>query len=99
MANAIQHMSGLTSWMLQRRLTIAGNALTQTADGQLIGAVRNTGGKIDAPSLPDSGIGSQIVWSNRSQWTCGCNGCCADAAQHFPSRCPGSADCLTDNAC
>lgn len=46
-ANAIQHMSGLYKLDAATKAQLAaGNALTQTADGQLIGAVRNTGGKI-----------------------------------------------------
>lgn len=46
-ANAIQHMSGLYKLdAVTKAQLAAGNALTKTADGRLIGAVRNTGGQI-----------------------------------------------------
>ena len=46
-ANAIQHMSGLYKLdAVTKTQLAAGNALTKTADGRLIGAVRNTGGQI-----------------------------------------------------
>ena len=45
--NAIQHMSGLYKLdAVTKAQLAAGNALTKTADGRLIGAVRNTGGQI-----------------------------------------------------
>lgn len=46
-ANAIQHMSGLYKLdAVTKAQLAAGNVLTKTADGRLIGAVRNTGGQI-----------------------------------------------------
>lgn len=46
-ANAIQHMSGLYKLdAVTKAHLAAGNALTKTADGRLIGVVRNTGGQI-----------------------------------------------------
>lgn len=46
-ANAIQHMSGLYKLdAVTKAQLAAGNALTKTADGRLIGVVRNTGGQI-----------------------------------------------------
>ena len=46
-ANAIQHMSGLYKLdAVTKAQLAAGNALTKTTDGRLIGAVRNTGGQI-----------------------------------------------------
>ena len=46
-ANAIQHMSGLYKLdAVTKAQLAAGNALTKTADGRLIGAVRNAGGQI-----------------------------------------------------
>ena len=46
-ANAIQHMSGLYKLDAVTKAQLAtGNVLTKTADGRLIGAVRNTGGQI-----------------------------------------------------
>ena len=46
-ANAIHHMSGLYKLdAVTKAQLAAGNALTKTADGRLIGAVRNTGGQI-----------------------------------------------------
>ena len=45
--NAIQHMSGLYKLdAVTKAQLAAGNALTKTADGRLIGAVRNAGGQI-----------------------------------------------------
>lgn len=45
--NAIQHMSGLYKLdAVTKAHLAAGNALTKTADGRLIGVVRNTGGQI-----------------------------------------------------
>ena len=45
--NAIQHMSGLYKLdAVTKAHLAAGNALTKTADGKLIGVVRNTGGQI-----------------------------------------------------
>ena len=44
--NAIQHMSGLYKLdAVTKAHLAAGNALTKTADGRLIGVVRNTGGE------------------------------------------------------
>ena len=46
-ANAIQHMSGLYKLdAVTKAQLAAGNALTKTADGRLIGTVRNAGGQI-----------------------------------------------------
>ena len=46
-ANAIQHMSGLYKLdAVTKAQLAAGNALTKTADGQLIGTVRNASGQI-----------------------------------------------------
>lgn len=46
-ANAIQHMSGLYKLdAVTKAHLAAGNALTKTTDGRLIGVVRNTGGQI-----------------------------------------------------
>lgn len=46
-ANAIQHMSGLYKLdAVTKAQLAAGNVLTKTADGRLIGAVRSTGGQI-----------------------------------------------------
>ena len=46
-ANAIQHMSGLYKLdAVTKAHLAAGNALTKTADGRLIGVVRDTGGQI-----------------------------------------------------
>ena len=46
-ANAIQHMSGLYKLdAVTKTQLAAGNALTKTADGRLIGAVRNASGQI-----------------------------------------------------
>lgn len=46
-ANAIQHMSGLYRLdAVTKAQLAAGNALTKTADGRLIGTVRNAGGQI-----------------------------------------------------
>ena len=45
--NAIQHMSGLYKLdAVTKAQLAAGNALTKTADGRLIGTVRNAGGQI-----------------------------------------------------
>lgn len=45
--NAIQHMSGLYKLdAVTKAQLAAGNALTKTADGRLLGVVRNTGGQI-----------------------------------------------------
>lgn len=45
--NAIQHMSGLYKLdAVTKAQLAAGNALTRTADGRLLGVVRNTGGQI-----------------------------------------------------
>jgi len=56
-ANAIQHMSGLYKLdAVTKAQLAAGNALTKTTDGRLIGAVRNTGGQItrQARLIPSS---------------------------------------------
>ncbi len=46
-ANAIQHMSGLYKLdAVTKAQLAAGNALTKSADGRLIGTVRNAGGQI-----------------------------------------------------
>ena len=46
-ANTIQHMSGLYKLdAVTKAQLAAGNALTKTADGRLIGTVRNAGGQI-----------------------------------------------------
>ena len=46
-ANAIQHMSGLYKLdAVTKAQLAAGNALTKTADGRLIGTVRNASGQI-----------------------------------------------------
>ena len=105
-ANAIQHMSGLYKLdAVTKAQLAAGNVLTKTADGRLIGAVRNTGGQItrqarlipvSAPQIkqktPDRG-------SHRSHRPRGRDGGCADATQqHFQTGVRGSANRLTDSA-
>ena len=51
-ANAIQHMSGLYKLdAVTKAQLAAGNALTKTADGRLIGTVRNASGQISLARL------------------------------------------------
>lgn len=52
-ANAIQHMSGLYKLdAVTKAQLAAGNALMKTADGRLIGTVRNAGGQITRQARP-----------------------------------------------
>ena len=70
----------------------AGNALTKTADGRLIGVVRNTGGQISRQARLIPVSAPQIAGAIAAIGL-RCNGCCADAAQqHFQADISSSAN-------